>query len=78
MKVMALLLANPLPKTRVSIDDRNSDLSLLQFPAKDPDQPFIDVVAIVDPLSTGAQKVAPLLLVLQEVIHNNADDVTMQ
>lgn len=74
MKVSGLLLSSTSDsstKTRRTIDDRGADLSLLTFPPKNENLPFIDVVAIVDPLSVGAQKLAPLLLVLQEVsIHN--------
>ena len=69
MKVASLLLTNPSSKTRHSIDDFNSRLSLLTFPPKFEDSPFIDIVAIADPVSTGAQKLAPLLLVLQEVLN---------
>ena len=70
MKAAGLLLSSisgSSPKTRHTIDDRGADLSLLKFPPKDETRPFIDIVAVVDPLSVGAQKLAPLLLTLQEV-----------
>lgn len=70
MKVGGLLMSSAsgtTPKTRHNIDERGSELSLLSFPPKFSDSPFIDITAVVDPLSVGAQKLAPLLLVLQEV-----------
>lgn len=68
MRITGLLLnGNGATKTRHVIDDRGSDLSLLTFPPKAEGSPFIDIAAIVDPVSAGAQKLAPLLLVLQEV-----------
>ena len=70
MKVGGLLMSSAsgtTPKTRHNIEERGSELSLLTFPPKSSDAPFIDITAVVDPLSLGAQKLAPLLLVLQEV-----------
>ena len=67
MKITGLLFANPAPKSRVAIDDFSSELSMLHFDPKSKDLPFIDITAVVDPLSAGAQKIAPLLIVLQEV-----------
>lgn len=73
MKISGLLLSSSGSsggsKTRHNIDDRGSELSVLHFPPKSGGSPFIDITAIVDPLSLGAQKVAPLLLVLQEVLN---------
>lgn len=77
MKIGALLLGGASAsagKTRHNVDERGSELSLLTFPPKSPERPFVDIVAVVDPVSTGAQKLAPLLLVLQEVcpVHSRA------
>lgn len=69
MKVMSVLVSNPTTKTRHTIDEGNSPISLLQFPPKFDDRPFFEITAVVDPLSAGAQKLAPLLIVLQEVSH---------
>ena len=74
MKITGLLLdgassSTATSKTRHTIDEQGADLSLLVFPPKDADAPFIDIVAIVDPISAGAQKLAPLLLVLQDVLN---------
>lgn len=56
-------------KTRHVIDERDSELSLLTFPPKEENSPFVDITAVVDPVSAGAQKLAPLLIVLQEVLN---------
>lgn len=70
MKIASLLLSSTsgtTPKVRHTIEERGSELSSLQFPPKNKDAPFIDITAIMDPLSVGAQKLTPLLIVLQEV-----------
>lgn len=73
MKITGLLLdgasTSATPKTRHTIDDQGAELSLIVYPPKKPDAPFVDITAIVDPISAGAQKLAPLLLVLQDVLN---------
>lgn len=71
MKITGVLLngGGGAVKTRHVIEDRGSELSLLTFPPKSEGSPFVDITAIVDPISAGAQKLAPLLLVLQEVLN---------
>ena len=44
---------------------------MLKLPAQHPDKSAYDIVAIVDPVSRGAQKLGPLLQVLQEVLNCN-------
>ena len=43
--------------------------SVIRAEPQFPDRPAFDLVAIVDPVSRGAQKVVPVLLVLQQVLN---------
>lgn len=45
--------------------------SVIKLPPQMPGQPAFDITVIVDPVSRGAQKVGPILSVLQEVINCN-------
>jgi UDP-glucose:glycoprotein glucosyltransferase len=41
----------------------------VKIPPKHPDLPSFDISVIVDPVSRGAQKVGPVLMVLHEAIN---------
>lgn len=71
MKVMALVESEPVSKKRHWIVLADDEASAISIPADDEDTAAFDIVAIVDPLSREAQRLGPLLSVLQSVV--NAD-----
>ncbi|MGH0134688.1 UNVERIFIED_CONTAM: hypothetical protein FKN15_036660 [Acipenser sinensis] len=68
MKVDALLTSAPKGETRRDVKFIKDELSVVQLPPRE-DEVYYDVVAVVDPLTREAQKVAPLLIVLGQVIN---------
>ncbi|XP_042221378.1 UDP-glucose:glycoprotein glucosyltransferase 1-like isoform X2 [Homarus americanus] len=71
MKVTGVLQTKPLSKGRTTVPLRSEQYSVVKVPPKDPDVPAFDVVVICDPVSTAAQKIGPIIMVLQEVINAN-------
>ncbi|KAG7261735.1 hypothetical protein CRUP_023722 [Coryphaenoides rupestris] len=70
MKVDALLSAQPKGEARVEYgfaDDRYSAVKIRPREG----EVYFDVVAVVDPVTRDAQKVAPLLLVLKQLVNVN-------
>ncbi|CAH1780753.1 unnamed protein product [Owenia fusiformis] len=70
MKTAALLSSVPQKEGRKSIQYDSDQYSVIKIEG-DTETPSYDLVAIIDPASRGAQKITPLLMVLQEVV--NAD-----
>ncbi|XP_072542692.1 UDP-glucose:glycoprotein glucosyltransferase 2 isoform X2 [Salminus brasiliensis] len=68
MKVDALLSAAPKGEARKDIKFMKDKHSVLHLAPRE-DEVFYDVVAIVDPLTREAQKLAPLLSVLGQVVN---------
>ncbi|XP_026784150.3 UDP-glucose:glycoprotein glucosyltransferase 2 isoform X1 [Pangasianodon hypophthalmus] len=68
MKVDALLSAAPKTEARKDIKFVKDKHSVLHLSARE-DEVFFDVVATVDPLTRDAQKLAPLLIVLGQVVN---------
>ncbi|KAM8819785.1 UDP-glucose:glycoprotein glucosyltransferase 2 [Eudromia elegans] len=68
MKIDALLSSLPKTEVRQDVELLKEQHSVVKI---DPEQnqPFYDVIAIVDPLTREAQKMAHLLIVLKEVIN---------
>lgn len=71
MKVAAVLQTKPQTKGRTMVSLRSEQHSVIKLPAPHSDRPAFDIVAIFDPVSSAAQKVGPLLLVLQETLNAN-------
>ncbi|CAN7997504.1 unnamed protein product, partial [Ixodes hexagonus] len=71
MKTACVLLSHMQTKSRHSVLSFGEEKSALKIPASQPEEPAHEVVAILDPVSRGAQKVSQLLLVLQNVINAN-------
>jgi UDP-glucose:glycoprotein glucosyltransferase len=69
MMVAGLLVARPSSKTRQEVEYHGDKHSVIRAEPRFPDRPAFDLVAIVDPVSRGAQKVVPVLLVLQQVLN---------
>ncbi|XP_073701315.1 UDP-glucose:glycoprotein glucosyltransferase 2 isoform X2 [Garra rufa] len=68
MKVDALLTASPKGEARKDVKFLKDKHSVLQLAQRE-DEVFYNVVAIVDPLTRDAQKLAPLLVVLGQVVN---------
>lgn len=71
MKVAAILQTKPQSKGRINLNLRSEQYSVIKIPPRDPDMPAFDIVAVCDPVSSAAQKLGPILLVLQEVVNAN-------
>jgi UDP-glucose:glycoprotein glucosyltransferase len=46
---------------------RSEERSVIKLDPRFPDRPAFDLVAVVDPISRGAQKIIPVLEVLRQV-----------
>ncbi|EDO31787.1 predicted protein, partial [Nematostella vectensis] len=68
MKISSVLLARK-SAPRVQIPIENAEHSLVRVPSGN--DVSLNIMAIVDPLSKAAQKVAPILMVLQNVTSVN-------
>lgn len=63
MRTASLVLADPVRKKRHWIVLNDDKHSVITVPATDESTAAFDVIAVVDPLSKEAQKLAPLLTV---------------
>ncbi|KAG7229211.1 hypothetical protein INR49_013154 [Caranx melampygus] len=70
MKVDALLSSQPKGEPRVEYDFADDRYSAVKIRPKEGDV-YFDVVAVVDPVTRDAQKLAPLLLVLKQLVNVN-------
>lgn len=69
LKVVAVVAARS-PKTRTSLPaDLRTEHSLVDLPPLMDNEAAIEIVAVLDPASTAAQRLAPLLLVLRRVVN---------
>nr|XP_061799479.1 UDP-glucose:glycoprotein glucosyltransferase 2-like [Nerophis lumbriciformis] len=68
MTVDALLTSAPKGEVRREVNFLKHSHSVLQLSPRE-NEVFYDVVAIVDPLTRAAQKMAPLLIVLSQVVN---------
>uniref|UniRef100_UPI0037E97DDD UDP-glucose:glycoprotein glucosyltransferase 1 n=1 Tax=Semicossyphus pulcher TaxID=241346 RepID=UPI0037E97DDD len=70
MKVDALLSSQPKGEARVESDFADDRHSAVKIRPKEGDV-YFEVVAVVDPVTRDAQKLAPLLLVLKQLVNVN-------
>uniref|UniRef100_A0A673B0B5 UDP-glucose ceramide glucosyltransferase-like 1 n=1 Tax=Sphaeramia orbicularis TaxID=375764 RepID=A0A673B0B5_9TELE len=70
MKVDALLSSQPKGEARVEYGFADDRYSAVKIRPKEGDV-YFDVVAVVDPVTRDAQKLAPLLLVLKQLVNIN-------
>ncbi|XP_078133115.1 UDP-glucose:glycoprotein glucosyltransferase 1 isoform X1 [Sander vitreus] len=70
MKVDALLSSQPKGEARVEYDFADDRYSAVKIRPKEGDV-YFNVVAVVDPVTRDAQKLAPLLLVLKQLVNVN-------
>lgn len=69
MQAVALLVSRPQSRNRFEIPVHTDIHSVIRLPPHNGSEPAFDIAAIVDPVSRGAQKVGPILSVLQEVLN---------
>merc|ERR1719354_1475563 len=65
----ALLSSRPNTKGRLELTYKSDKHSVIEMPPRFPDRPAFDIVAIVDPISRGSQKLTPVLRVLHQVLN---------
>jgi UDP-glucose:glycoprotein glucosyltransferase len=71
MKISSLLLSNPHSgSSRKNLRGLKGRHSMIDLDAPN-EGPSIDIVAVVDPATREAQRMAPIIIVLQEVINAN-------
>uniref|UniRef100_T1KNA5 UDP-glucose:glycoprotein glucosyltransferase n=1 Tax=Tetranychus urticae TaxID=32264 RepID=T1KNA5_TETUR len=71
MKISNVLSSSSINKMRHELQNFGSEHSAIILPSSTPELPTLDVTAIVEPLSRGAQKLAPILMALQKVFNIN-------
>ncbi|XP_054159379.1 UDP-glucose:glycoprotein glucosyltransferase 1-like [Oppia nitens] len=71
MKISAILLSNPQSKARHDVKYHSDKHSVLQLDPIRPDEPSLQFVAIMDPLTRGAQKLTPILITLTKIFNIN-------
>lgn len=71
MKIISILISRPQSRSRFEIQFGNDEYSVIKIPAVHPDRVAFDIVAVMDPVSRGAQKLAPILQVIHEVLNCN-------
>lgn len=73
MQVISILASRSDSRIRFNIPIKPSDqvLSSVVLMPKSPSLPAFDIVAIVDPVSKGAQKIGPILTVLHQTVNSN-------
>ena len=69
MIVAGLLSTRPAGKPRNDISFKSDQHSVFTLDPSEAHSPAFDIVAIFDPVSKGAQKIAPILAVLQSVLN---------
>ncbi|CAK9802630.1 UDP-glucose:glycoprotein glucosyltransferase [Anthophora quadrimaculata] len=71
MKITSLLASHPQTRSRFHVPFHGEDYSVIKVPAANPDQVAFNLIAIVDPVSRGAQKLGPILKTLQQSLNCN-------
>lgn len=69
MKLGSLLVSRPESKTRSEIQYYGDSHSKIEIAPMNPGRPSFDLVAIIDPLSQGAQKISATLNTLSKVLN---------
>lgn len=73
MQTVSILVSRSDMRSRFKIPIKQTDevLSAVTLPPEDPSLPAFDIVAIVDPVSRGAQKIGPILSILHHAINSH-------
>ncbi|KAL1514204.1 hypothetical protein ABEB36_003497 [Hypothenemus hampei] len=71
LKLEPLLISKASNKARFDVQFGSDEYSVIKIPPRHPDQVAFDLIAVVDPVSRGAQKIGPILQVLHDVLNAN-------
>ncbi|XP_043284000.1 UDP-glucose:glycoprotein glucosyltransferase isoform X2 [Venturia canescens] len=71
MQISSLLVPRPQTRSRYEVPFRSDEYSSVKIPAPNPDEVAFNIMAIVDPVSRGAQKLGPILTTLQKSLNCN-------
>ncbi|GAB1859552.1 UDP-glucose:glycoprotein glucosyltransferase [Camponotus japonicus] len=71
MKITSLLVPRPQTRNRYDVPFHGDDHSVIKIPAADSDKVAFNFIAIVDPVSRGAQKLGPILKTVQQALNCN-------
>lgn len=72
LKMISILVPRENTKNRFTIPvDLKQEQSVLRLPQKRMDEPYFDIVAVLDPASKAAQKLSPLLIMLRTVLNSD-------
>ncbi|XP_048265271.1 UDP-glucose:glycoprotein glucosyltransferase isoform X3 [Bombus terrestris] len=71
MKITSLLASHPQTRSRFHIPFHGDEYSAIKVPATNSDEVVFTLIAIVDPVSRGAQKLGPILKTLQQSLNCN-------
>lgn len=70
VRLLSLLMPRTSSKNRFNIpSDLREDFTVVKLSPKIKDEPSFNIVAVLDPASRGAQKIAPLLILLRQVVN---------
>lgn len=70
VRLLSLLMPRKSSKNRFNIPtDLREDFTVVKLPPKAKDEPSFNIVGVVDPASRAAQKLAPLLILLRQVVN---------
>lgn len=70
VRLLSLLMPRTSSKNRFNIpSELREDHTVVKLPPKIKDEPSFNIVAVLDPASRGAQKLAPLLILLRQVVN---------
>lgn len=70
VRLLSLLMPRTSSKNRFNIPtDLREDFTVVKLPPKVRDEPSFNIIAVLDPASRGAQKIAPLLILLRQVVN---------
>ncbi|XP_015109415.1 UDP-glucose:glycoprotein glucosyltransferase isoform X2 [Diachasma alloeum] len=71
MEIASLLVPRLQTRSRYEVLSGGEDHSVVKIPASNPDQVAFNIIAIVDPVSRGAQKLGTILNTLQQALNCN-------
>ncbi|XP_034947696.1 UDP-glucose:glycoprotein glucosyltransferase [Chelonus insularis] len=71
MQIISLLVPRPQTRNRYNVPFSGDEYSVIKVPAANPDEAAFNLIAIVDPVSRGAQKLGAILNTLQKSLNCN-------
>lgn len=72
LKLISILVPRQQSKNRFTLPtDLQDDHTVVKLPPKSNNLPYFEIVGVLDPASRGAQKLAPILIMLRNVVNSN-------